>query len=172
MCPQILDPAIGHGAAIDQLLLEMEDDPHVVVFTPFTKAIPFLSAAIEGHIGQTPYILKGGADSSHVGMVEDEFNDSRGAKRACICSIGFAESFELWSAKSGHFIGYEWAQRYNYQAEKRLHRLITPHPINIWYYRHLNTVDDIILDVLNSNVHNVNISYQDYVTAIRRLKHG
>jgi len=170
ICPKILDESMGNGAAIDQLLLEMEDDPHIVVFTPYTKAIPFLSAAIQGAGGPEPYVLRGGADSNHVGMVENEFNSPVGRERATICSIGFAESFELWSAKSGHFIGYEWAQRYNYQAEKRLHRLITPHPINIWYYRYLNTVDDVILDVLNSNTRNVRITYQNYETAIRTGK--
>lgn len=170
ICPKIIDPKMGHGAAIDQLLLEMEDDPHVVIFTPFAKALPFISSAVMGAGHPEPYVLKGGTNSEGVGRVENEFNSAVGRDRATICTIGFAESFELWSAKSGHFIGYEWAQRYNYQAEKRLHRLITPHPINIWYYRYMGTVDDVILNKLNQNQANVNLTFREYMSAIREAR--
>lgn len=170
ICPKILDPAYGYGAAIDQLLLELEDDPHGVIFTPYSKAIPFITQAILSAGGPQPYILKGGTHSLEVGRVEQEFNSAKGAHRACICTVAFAESFELWSAKQAHFIGYEWAQRLNYQAEKRLHRLTTPHPVNSWYYRHIGTVDDAILDNLNERQHKVNMTFQDYIAGIKRLK--
>lgn len=170
VCPKILDPKMGFGGAIDHLIENLEDDPHVVIFTPFAKAIPFISSAAVGAGHPKPYVLRGGMGSAEIGAVERDFNHARGKDRATICTIGFAESFELWTAKSGHFIGYEWAQRYNYQAEKRLHRLITPHPINIWYYRYLNTVDDYILERLNTNQRNVNLTFREYVSAIRALK--
>lgn len=170
ICPKILDPQMGYGGAIDHLLDNLEDDPHAVIFTPFKKAFPFLRQAIIDRGHPPPYMLSGGAASEEVGRVEKEFNSSAGSQRACLCTVAFAESFELWSAKQGHFIGYEWRQDLNYQAEKRLHRLITPHPINIWYYRYRNTVDDLILDRLNTKQGNVRLTYQDYVTAVRRLK--
>ena len=170
ICPKILDPAYGIGGAVEQLLLELEDDPHSVIFTPFTKAIPHIREAMVKAGHDEPFVLQGGTASAVVGDVEKAFNSSAGSSRSCICSIGFAESFELYTAKQGHFIGYEWAQRLNYQAEKRLHRLITPHPVNIWYYRYVGTTDDDILDNLNDRQHKVNLTFQDYIAAIRRLR--
>lgn len=178
ICPKILDSKMGYGSAIEHLVEEMDPesggDPHVVIFTPFTSAIPYISAAIQeapaGH--PEPFVLKGGTDSVRVGQIERAFNadtpDAR--RRAIICSVGFAESFELWTAKQCFFIGYDWTQITNYQAEKRLQRLITPHPILSWYYRYMHTVDDVILEQLNSNVINVRISFQDYISALERTR--
>lgn len=170
ICPKILDENLGNGAALEHLILEMEDDPHVVIFTPFTKAIPYISAAIKANGGPEPYILQGGATSKEVRYVEEGFNrdTAQSRNRACICSVSFAESFELYTAKQCFFLGYDWMQIKNYQAEKRLQRLITPHPIISWYYRYMGTVDDQILDKLNENVYNVKITFQDYMQALRK----
>lgn len=169
ICPKILDPSLGYGTAIEDVLLQMVDDPHIVIFTPFSKALPFISQAIQEKGFPAPYILKGGTKADEVKYVEDNFNGSKGKDRATLCTVGFAESFELWSAKQGFFIGYEWTQLMNYQAEKRLHRLITPHPINIWYYCYQNSVDQAILNVLNHKQRNVNITFQDYIKIMRNL---
>ena len=170
ICPKILDETMGYGSAIDHLLDNMEDDPHVVVFTPFAKALPHLRAAMVERGYQEPYVLKGGVDSVTVGKVVNGFNGPEGKQRATLCTIAFAESFELWTAKSCHFIGYDWRADLNYQAEKRLHRLITPHPVQSWYYRYRGTVDDRVLERLNERQGNVKVTYQDYITAIRQLK--
>lgn len=172
ICPKIIDPAYGYGGAIEHLLDNMEDDPHIVVFTPFKKAFPWIRQAMMERGYPEPYMLSGGTESTEVGRVVDGFNGSEGKDRATLCTVAFAESFELWTAKSCHFIGYEWRQDLNYQAEKRLHRLITPHPVTSWYYRYINTVDDIILDRLNARQGNVRLTYQDYITAVRRLRDG
>ena len=167
ICPMMLDPALANGASMDHLLLELADDPHVVVYTPFAKALPFIQEAIwENH--PPPYILKGGTPSDVVGHIEEEFDKDKNKDRAVICTITFAESFELPSAKQCFFLGYDWSQLTNYQAEKRLHRLTTPHPVNAHYYKYAGTIDDDILEVLNFKEWNVKTTFQDYISAIRR----
>ncbi len=166
ICPKILDETMGYGAAIEDLKMQLEDDPHSVIFTPFTKALPYMSQAVKDATGKEPFILKGGTDSKVVGQVEEKFNDKFHQDYPLICSIGFAESFELWSAKRCFFIGYDWAQDKNYQAEKRLHRLITPHPVNSWYYRHMGSIDDHLLETLGIKQHNVKLTFQDFISAL------
>jgi len=170
ICPKILDPKLGYGAAIEHLLLELEDDPHHVIFTPFAKAIPFIREAILSAGFKEPYILKGGAKADEIRYVEEGFNSPEGEERSCICTTGFAESFELYTARQARFIGYDWTQVTNYQAEKRLQRLITPHPVTSWYYQYEGTVDEYILSVLNSKQTNVKMTFQNYIPAIRQLK--
>lgn len=172
ICPKILDPKMGYGAAIDQLLLEAEDDPHIVIFTPFAKAIPFMATALREAGHPAPYILQGGKNSNEVRHVEEEFNSPKGQNSACICTVGFAESFELPTARQCFFNGFEWSQLMNYQAEKRLLRITTKHAVNAWYLVHEGTVDEDIMGVLNRKQHNVNVTFQDYVSAVRRLHYG
>ena len=167
-CPKLLDPNAGYGAAMEHLLLEMEEDPHVVVFTPFLGAIEFLCEAMKDKGMPDPYILKGGTKSEVVGQVERHFNGEEGKERSLIASIGFAESYELYSAKQVFFLGYDWSQLTNYQAEKRLHRLTTPHPVNAWYYRCEGTIDDDILQVLHTKEQNMRATFSHFIQAINK----
>ncbi len=167
VCPKVFDEAYGYGTSIEHLVLEMEDDPHVVIFTPFTKAIPYICQAIQEAGHPMPYVLQGGTHSDVVGQTETAFNGAAGASRSLVCSIGFAESYELWSAKQVFFLGYDWSQLTNYQAEKRLHRLITPHPIYAWYYKYVGTVDEDILAVLLTKEQNMRVTFSHYIRALQ-----
>lgn len=170
ICPKILSPSYGYGSAIEHAMMELEDDPHQVFFTPYAKALPFISDAIVAAGFKAPFILKGGTSSDQVRFVEEEFAKDRSKERSVICTTGFAESFELPSAKQCRHIGFEWSQLMNIQAEKRLMRMITPHPVNSWYYVYENTVDDLMREVLNKKQTNVNITFQDYISYLKQRK--
>ena len=168
VCPKILDRSLGYGAAIEHLLLELAEDPHTVIFTPYIKGVEYIKEAIEDSptLGKKTEVLtlKGGTSSQEVGRVEKVFQEDKDT--TCVCSVAFAESFELPSAKRAFFIGYDWSQSINYQAQKRLHRVTTPHPVNIYYYLHQNTIEDRILEILHNKVQNVKLTFQHYMQVI------
>ena len=168
VCPKILDPTLGYGANIAYILDVMTEDPHIVIFTPFRAAVDFMSQAITETFGADcePFELLGGTTPDEIGEIEEAFGDPLAEHRACICTVAFAESFELPSAKQCYFNGFEWSQILNYQAEKRLHRLTTPHPVNSYYLVGEGTIEQSVLYVLNKKQHNTNLTMQDYIDVL------
>ena len=147
VCPKILDKNLDYGPAMNYVVDELEDDPHIVIFTPFTRAIPHIYGLIKSRGYPEPFILQGGDSPEKVQQTEKEFHNS--LDRAIIISTKFADSFELPSAKQCFHLGYEWNPDMNEQAEKRLHRVTTPHPVNSWYMIHVGTIDELMKDILN-----------------------
>jgi hypothetical protein len=147
-CPRIIDPNCGDdGAGLDYIIDAMnEGDPHVVIFTPFTSAFPYIASRLE-HEGYSDYItLQGGIDPEELGRRTAYFT----AKRCpAIVSIQFAESFDLNTASRAFMLGYEWDADANLQAEKRLHRGIIASAVDINYFVHKGTYDHAVLAVLD-----------------------
>lgn len=146
--PRLIDPNCGEdGAAIDAFIDRVEDmdEPHCVLFTPFTQAIPFVAARLD-RMGYKYLVLQGGMSPLQVEAAENRFRKER-----CIalCSIGFAQSYSLSSATDGYFAGYDYDPNVNDQAEDRLHRFDTISPCNMWYFQHMGTVDDRVLEIIN-----------------------
>ncbi len=168
VCPKMLDPTLGYGANIEYILDVMTEDPHIVIFTPFRAAVDFMSQAITETFGKDyePFKLLGGTSPDEIGEVEEAFGDPLFVHRTCICTVAFAESFELPSARQCYFNGFEWSQILNYQAEKRLHRLTTPHPVNSYYLVGEGTIEQSVLHVLNRKQHNTNLTMQDYIDVL------
>lgn len=162
-CPKIIDPSADYGGGIEHLLMEAEDDPHMVIFCPFVPGLDFIREAFVGKKYPQPFILKGGSTPDDVARVEEKFNSPAFEETACVVSTKFAESFELYTAKQCFALGYDWDQNVNYQAEKRLHRLITPQPVNSWYLQYPDTTDGRLLEVLNEKQFNVNLTWSDYI---------
>lgn len=174
VCPKLIDPALGIGSNIEYILDVMTEDSHIVIFTPFRQAIDHMDIAITQTFGPNfkPFRLLGGSTPDDIEQVEEQFEHPDNAHRPCICTIAFAESFELPSARQCYFNGFEWSQILNYQAEKRLHRLTTPHPVNAFYLVGEGSIEESVLNVLNRKQHNTNITLQDYINVLTERERG
>jgi len=160
--PKLITPELEDGAGLNGIvehMKEISDQPHVVIFTPFAKAIPFIANRLEKEKLGTAVILKGGMKPNDVGETLEAFIR---LKCIAICTIKFAQSFDLDTAHTGYFLGYEWEPLENYQAEDRLHRITTVAPsVNIYYIQHVNPfpedfwIDEQVLEVLNGKQVNV-----------------
>ena len=161
VCPKIIDPNCpDYGGAIEYVLddlegAESEKDRHCVVFTPFRDAVSLIRQALEEK-GFGPVIeLMGGQGHSSKGIDElkRKIDLFRAQKGIAVCTIQFAESFELDPADKGYFVGFEYDAEQNSQAEDRLHRGTVEWPVNFWYILHNDTVDEDVMDVLDRGTH-------------------
>jgi SNF2 family DNA or RNA helicase len=153
VCPAILSPSLGVGAAIKDFVEsnEPEDGPYVI-FTPFTSAFSHFNAFLCG---------KGFRVQTLQGAIGSEERDSRISvwrreRSVCICSVLYAQAFSLEPATRCYFIGYDWDPDNNRQAEKRLHRLSTHLPITAYYYTFRSTFDERLCAIVNIKQINVN----------------
>lgn len=162
ICPQMLDiPDLGAGidAVLDQI--DSREDPHTVIFTPFLDAIPIFKEELQKRLPNVHVMtLQGGDDWQHIKDTTDQFRASRNT--LVICSLMFAQSFELETAQHCHFLGYDWDQNSNEQCEWRLQRMTADItlPITAYYYAYRNTIDDDILSTLNTNTLNVQRTFK------------
>jgi SNF2 family DNA or RNA helicase len=161
VCPKILDPNASLGGAFNDLLDQLrESDPadrHTVVFTPFKRAFPHFREALQAK-GYHVQELSGGVSTKER---DERIAWWRATRGVMLCTIPYAESFDLDprepdDAKTCWFVGYEWDQQQNLQAEDRMHRLETRYPITCNYYRYSNTVDDQMCWNVNFRSQNVN----------------
>jgi SNF2 family DNA or RNA helicase len=149
--PKILDSGKEWGACIEHLgeLLEDTDDHHFVVFTPFTKAIPIIRNYLEEYAKIDRHILtlQGGLEAAEVNTRIQQFRQAQGVM---ICSIAYAESFDLIPAKWSYFCGFSWAPDENLQAEDRIRRVITDYPTFYYYPTHMGCVDEeLVMEACN-----------------------
>jgi SNF2 family DNA or RNA helicase len=139
VCPKILSSSLSYGAAIEDLVVTLQDtDPHVVIFTPFTEAIPHFKERL-AQAGYRAFGIQGGMSPDELVQTIEAYRKCRGI---AICSIRYATAFSLEPAADAFFIGYEWDPDDNDQAEDRLQRMTTTYPINAWYYTHEHTYEE------------------------------
>lgn len=166
ICPKILSPSLGVGAAIKDFAEnnEPEEGPYVI-FTPFTSTFgPFTDyLSTKGFRVQT---LQGSIGSDER---DDRISLWRQERGVCICSVLYAQAFSLEPATRCYFIGYDWDPDNNRQAEKRLHRLTSPKPISAYYYTYRSTFDEKLCAIVNIKQVNVN---QTSPQNLRTLIHG
>jgi SNF2 family DNA or RNA helicase len=147
ICPKILSPSIqSYGSALEDLVETLsETDPHVVIFTPFTAAFPFIAERLKAAGHQHVGFLSGGITPDEQVARIEAFRRSRGIM---VCSILYAQSFSLEPAAEAFFLGYEFDPEDNAQAEDRLQRFTTNYPINIYYYAYEDTYDDRVSEIV------------------------
>lgn len=149
VCPKIIDPSLSIGGAFADLvetLKEEDTDPQIVIFCPFTAAFPYFIQYLADHGFTGVQTLQGGLNPDDQ---ESRIETFRKGKVPIICSIMYAQSFSLEPAKQAFFIGYEWDPEDNAQAEERLNRLTTKHPVNAWYYCYEGTYDEQQCHIVN-----------------------
>lgn len=163
-CPKILDPSIPtYGAGIENALdhMDEEDDRvHCVWFTPFTDAIPYMREALMKAGHPEPVIFRHGMDMYELAEAEERYRNN--PKCQAICSIMYAQSYELETGNPAYFIGYSFNPDDNEQGEGRLRRKTTQrNSINSYYLHNLNTYDDRCLDILGRKTLNTRVDVSD-----------
>ncbi len=148
VCPKILSSNFTYGAAIEDFIETVRDDPHAVIFTPFVEAIPHFIERLKQE-GIHAVGISGKLSADELVTTIDEFRRTRAV---AICSIKFATAFSLEPADQCFFIGYEWDPDDNDQAIMRLQRLTTTWPVNAWFYVHEGTYEEEQLQLVNHKI--------------------
>lgn len=163
-CPHLIHDAFGPGDALEAVWEHAHGEkpkPHAVIFSDFKEPFPIWKAWLEekgGHVS----VLRGGMSPSDIEIAINEFSRLQGERQSwLLCTIPFAESFDLLSPQDAYFIGFAWDQNRNYQAEGRLTRGTKTHA-NLFYCVHPDTVDTHMLDVLDLKVRNSTLVVSDH----------
>lgn len=158
-CPAILDPALGLGDGIETILEHMEEDEerlHCAIFVPFTDALPYFEAYLKSRGFDSVVTFRGGMSLNELQVAEEQFRSDPNC--VSLCSVKFAESFELETGFPAYFCGYDWDPYVNAQGEGRLARLTTKRDfIPSFYIHHMNTYDDRLLEVCGNKISNTKI---------------
>lgn len=155
VCPRILFPDAGLGAAIETILEMIEEmsveDQHCVIYSPFVEAFPHIERVLTHKGHQSVVTFKGGMVRDEITKAKAEFVRSKGI---ALMSIAYAESISLETASYGFFVGADWDQNVNYQAEDRIHRLTSQRPCFYYYFNYPGTISEWQFEVLGMKTRN------------------
>jgi len=180
-CPKILSPSLGLGAAFEGLLAlleeaDIEDEPeehHFVLFSFFRASLDIFKTELEAR-GYKTWLFVGGTDAETVTRQATEFRAHKGKKSVALCTIDFAESFNLGTAERSHFIGTHYDVDPMEQAEARLARADSDLTKTIvhryWLYN--NTLDEDAVDTLDSRKRHVKRLFREMDDVKRLLMAG
>lgn len=155
VCPKFLNPELGWGAGLEGILDDVQESElsHFVVSTWFTGPIPLIKEFFQQN--KIPaFNLQGGMGMD---QMEDQIQRWTQQGGCMIQSIEFAESYELPAASNMYMLGYAHDPERNSQAEDRIHRdiRVTPHPVNIYYVKHLGAYDEAIIEAMSQHADNI-----------------
>ena len=164
--PKLLSATAGYGAGIEYLVDALEDDPHTVIFTPFTEAIPIIEQAFKDAGYEHILHLWGGMQPAKVNAIVAEWKRLKGIM---LCSIGFAEAFAMDTTHTAYFLGFDWDPNQNIEAEGRLRRLDSElvEPCIVNYIFNQQSIEDHVQEVVNNKVRTVSQVFQDMTYLMR-----
>lgn len=149
VCPKFISPDFGWGAGLEGIRADAEESEltHFVISTPFRDPIPLIQEFFRAHKIKA-YALYGGMKANDIAQVIETWTASGGV---IIQTIQFAESYELPAARIMYMLGYLHNPEQNSQAESRIHRdiRVTPHPVDIYYVKHLRSYDEKVVDAMS-----------------------
>lgn len=162
-CPALIHDNLGVGDALEAVWDHAHGEkpkPHSVIFSDFKEQFPIWKRWLEKQGGDVT-VLQGGMSSIETSIAIDQFSRLCEKKQSwLLCTIPFAESWNLFSPEDGYFIGWSWDQNRNWQAEGRLTRGTKTHA-NFSYCIHKNTIDEHMLGVLDTKVQNTKVVASD-----------
>lgn len=151
-CPKILDPSLDMGGGFEAIVDALEVDSHAVIFVPFRPACDFIVDELRMKYKHV-YMVRGGIAPEQQQEYVNGFREHRGIM---VCTIAYAESFDLETCKTSYFLGYDYSLDVNEQAEGRTRRAISKHDFITWHYiKYLRTIDEKFLRSLDSDAKNV-----------------
>jgi chromodomain-helicase-DNA-binding protein 4 len=162
--PKLLDPSAEYGAGIEWIIDQAEDDPHTVIFTPFTKALPIIEQAFREKGHNNVFQIYGGMDYKVLDRTIAQWKKTKGVM---LCSLLFAESFALDTTRTATFLGFDWDPNNNIQAEGRLRRMdsMLQEPVIATYIHNVGSIEDHCMEVVNDKVVTIRQVFNDYINA-------
>lgn len=140
-CPRIIDPALDMGGGFETIMDQIEEVQHAVIFVPFRDAVD----AVVEELTLRNYDavgMMGGIGNEEQDRRVQHFKDVRGIM---VCTIQYAESFDLETCQYSYFLGYDRDLEQNKQAEGRTKRVISEHELVVWrYVKYAETIDEYI----------------------------
>ena len=166
-CPRILDPSLGMGAGFETIVDRLDNDNHVAIFVPFRPACDFVQDELQRLGWENTFVLRGGVSPEEQIEITQQFRETRGIM---ICTIAYAESFDLETCKTSYFLGYDLTVDQNEQAEGRTRRAISEHEFVTWGYIKTHTpLDEYFLAKLGDDQRNAHLILQRPEEYIRML---
>jgi SNF2 family DNA or RNA helicase len=165
-CPAIIHPSLGCGGGLLEIVSQLASlsrtERHCVIFVPFRDAVKtvahFLRTMFAEKLGTPIYELMGGVEADELYNICNEFKARAGI---IVCTVDYAESFDLETADKCFFLGASWDPQTNMQAEDRLDRLTNAHGIiNCYYVMYEDcAIDEKHMMSLTSKQASVNLLY-------------
>lgn len=158
-CPAILDNSLGVGAAMHHILDLLEDsetemDRHMVIFCPFTQALPHFEKFLKENGFNNVWTLKGGIEPEELHNKIDKFARTKGI---ILCSTMYAQAFSLAGPEQCFHIGYSWDPDDNKQAEDRLIPQEGKNPIISQYFSLNTTIDESLAEAVTIKQQGIDI---------------
>ena len=155
--PKLLDQSEDDwGAGLEAIIEKAEEIPdrHFMVATTFRGSCDVIRQKLlkEGYPEDAIFIFRGGMSIEELERNEKGFKEKKGV---AICTMGFAQSFNLETASYAFILGPSFVPDDNEQAEDRIHRATSKNPVTIYYVMHKSTIEEHILDVNSMKVLNV-----------------
>lgn len=153
ICPKILGLKTN-GAALEALVdylipEEFNAGRSVVVTTPFRSAVPFVVEAIKEKLPGTYIEMIHGGQKELASTIAERFQQKAGVRKVLIYTIKAGASFTAHSASTAFFLGCEWSNNDNLQAEDRIHRIGQKLGVQIKYLVYPGTIDDSVISILD-----------------------
>lgn len=165
-CPKILDESFGMGAGYEAIVDRLDNDEHVAIFVPFRPAVDYIVKDLRKK-GYMAWGLYGGTSHEEQKAIIETVKGERGI---LVCTIQYAESFDLETMHNSYFLGYDLTVDQNEQAEGRTRRAISEHEYVSWGYIKTNTpIDEHFLDKLGEDANNARLVLQRPEEYIRML---
>jgi SNF2 family DNA or RNA helicase len=152
VCPKILgidDIGGGLETLIELVEDELSNDQPVIIFTPFTDAIPFIKEELQRIKGVEIYVIQGGMTVDQYRDVQESFQSNPSKNKVIICSIKSGASFTLTEATVCVFLGYDWDASTNEQAENRSWRKTQTSSVRCLYLLYKGSSDELVINRLN-----------------------
>ena len=168
--PMVLDESLGYGGGIETIVEHMRsrEEEHVVIFTPFARAHPYVEQFLETKGYENIFTFQGGITLNQQRQREELFGRTRGI---ALCTTSYAESFEFPTCSTGYMLGFDYSPDVNEQAEGRISRLASEADLaNVYYIIHDGTVDDGILEIVNDKYRDINHVLKSPLQLLRELR--
>lgn len=168
VCPGILAPELGEGAAIRDFADTMDVEGHHVIFCPYTAAFPWFGRYLVNRGFPRVWALQGGMGTEKRTAFINAYKEQGGV---IICAVDYAQAFSLEPASKDFFIGYSYDPDVNRQAEARIRRLTSKFPVTHYYYTFRSTFDERLSDIVN--VKSINMSRtlpKDFYQLVRQTR--
>lgn len=174
-CPSTIHTGLGIGGGFEYIVDTLQDLPreerHCVIFAPFRDALDDFHdylVKLATFQDSSIFIFRGGMKADQLDGGLQAWKGSRGI---ALCTIAYAQSFDMETCDKAFFMGYSWDPNENFQAEDRVDRLTNKNSIlNMYYIQMRNSIDEHVLEVVIEKSTNMAVAYNDQHRLARLLK--